>query len=271
MSRWKTLRDELETYDAGNRDVPARFKERMGRLVRFMTDDWRVVGDSIAKKKSWASGMLHSSNELVMQAEFDVTQNNRTFVSNGRNKDILDVLEEIADNTTAVISNRYNIDLNKAFGEEVVSGHGGSPDLEQRSMMPRMGILNMSTDADMSVLLGRLNHLGAIREATWCEKNVWMGKIYSIEMTIATPQKNVVVRWAPGDNLLLAIDRIQPYNTWRQLLDYVTVGKSAVMYFDDDGPWDKHGLQRLQREIESDPTCEKQLLLRLKEKFTKRN
>ncbi len=163
MSRtWKTLRAELETYDAGSRDVPDKFKERMGRLVLSMTNDWRAVLDSTIRKKSWVGGMLNNSCELVMQAELDVTLNARTFMRNGRKVDILHVLQVIVDKTTAIINNRYKIDLNKEFGEEVVSGDGGSPDLEQRSMMPRMGVLNMSTDADMSVLLGRLNHLGAM-------------------------------------------------------------------------------------------------------------
>jgi hypothetical protein len=127
MSRWKTLRAELETYDAGSRDVPAAFKERMGRLVLSMTNDWRAVGDSRIRKKSWVSGMLHNSSDLFMKAELDVTQNNRIFVRNGREEDIKDVLREIVDMTTSIIRNKYSIDLNKAFGEEVVSGDGGPP------------------------------------------------------------------------------------------------------------------------------------------------
>ena len=127
MSRWKTLRAELETYDAGSRDVPAKFKERMGRLVLSMTNDWRAVGDSKEKKKSWVRGMLHNSCELVMQADFDVTRNNRIFMRNGRKEDIKDVLQEIVDTTTSIIRNKYSIDLNEAFGEEVVSGDGGPP------------------------------------------------------------------------------------------------------------------------------------------------
>ena len=121
----------------------------------------------------------------------------------------------------------------------------------------------MSTDVDMSVLLGRLNQLGAVNAPTWYQRNV-SGKIYGIEMTIATPYREVVVRWAPGDDLFFAIDRIQSHKTWHQLLDYVTVGKSAVMYFDDAGPWDKNGLYNLQHEIENDPESNKKLLLRLK-------
>jgi len=137
MTAWRT------PYDAGSTDVDQTCKDRMGTLTGFMNDDWRSVGNSNDDRRAWVGRMFHVISDLCMLAD-RIPREKRIFMKiNGKQEDIKGVLEDIVDKLEdMLIGKQYNIDLKKEFDEAVVSGDGGSPDIDQQSMMPRMSGLS---------------------------------------------------------------------------------------------------------------------------------
>jgi hypothetical protein len=112
---WRTLKIELNTYDAGSRDVDQTFKVRMGTLAGFMNDDWRSVNvDSKDDIRVFISRMFHVSVDLCARAD-QIPRDKRIFMINGKQEDIKGVLDDIVDKLEMLIRRGYNIDLKKSL------------------------------------------------------------------------------------------------------------------------------------------------------------
>jgi hypothetical protein len=108
----------------------------MERLACSMNDDWREVGDTEEAKRVWVTGLFHVVCDLFVRVDL-IGWSQRFFLRNDKQEDIGEVLEEIRDKLQALIGAQYNIDLKKEFGPAVVSGDGGSADVEQESKRRR--------------------------------------------------------------------------------------------------------------------------------------